>query len=271
MKVYIRESEHTHLSTNSMSDSPTEEAGQPLGLSGTSKSGRKVSIKLRGFKLTVSVKGDLSPVTIEKITKWARKSTDMHHVVVEKGDNLRDHLHALLCFEQGRLKTSLQDDIYKRFVKPYNEGTIQKFAVRVDVLYDSTWYEEYLRKEEEHRVESTSYDVLKEPCYYPTKEEQALLQDIASKPRVVDEFYAKLATDYLDYVKLRPNPTRKDALEYLYDRMYVTQSMRVVADVRRVRQMSTAIYRFAHKDKTLDFEDRKFLASEYAPTHDFNS
>lgn len=226
-----------------------------------------VSVPLRSLKVTLSVKGDICDETVKRFCKWASKAT-MYHVV-EEFTNDRRHVHALLCYEKAVLAASVQENVYKRFVKPFHPDSIGKFAVKVNANYDNKWITSYLSKETSTKVIVSQYDACREADYYPPKEVQLLLQNVNNCHTAVDSFYAEHEVEYLQYIRLRDGSTPELAIKYLYDRMHVSRTMRVISDKRRLHQIAFALDRHVRKSDVLDFEDRKACASLHGPVMDF--
>lgn len=243
---------------------------------------KKMSVKkrerndfpLRGYKLTVSTKFDVSDETVGRIVKYVKKNAEMAYVVIERGDSGVRHLHALLCLKKEICKRNLEDYVWRHFVSSCNEGCQQKWAVRADVLYDSGWRDWYLSKEEGREVIYEDFDDGKIEQFYPSSEIQARLQAIRDVNNASDSYIAGHADRFKEWNKREgPGPsrdvTRARCLEYFYWRMYGEKDMKVVMDPRRVRQMAGSLYRYVTSDLSLDFEDRKWVASHDGPVFDF--
>lgn len=233
-------------------------------------------LKLKGFKLTVSTKYDISELTVEKIASYVKKNCDMGMVVLENGESGVLHLHALLNFADGRVKRNLSDHFWKFFVKPFNEECIQKWAVRFDVLYDEYWRMEYLKKEATRRLVLDNYDDGRAAEYYAPFEVQAYLQSVSVASDACDPFYAMHAVEFNEWIKRdTPGPPRvvtlTTCLEYLHHRMFVAKNMKIISQHRRAYEIADRLYRYVTSNVTLDFEDRKWVASREGPVLDFRS
>lgn len=234
---------------------------------------KRPDILLKGFKITLSFKTDCTEDDDEVLIKWLEKKADMWHVVAEHGTTGKRHLHALMCRKTPTAKRSIQDTLWKKFKESHSDS-VQKYAIRVDVLYDDRWYREYLSKEDTHVLLSSKYDASLEHEYYATAEQQVQLQSIVTVSELVDPFYGDLAEKFTEWFKGRFNGvsveiSRTHCVEFLYWRMYVSKTMKVIADDRRRLQMAFALYRYVTKDMALDFEDRKACASKDGPVFDF--
>lgn len=247
----------------------------PLGMSGLRPSGKKCDIPLKGFKVTISTKLDVSDQTINLLTKWCKKEA-MHHIVVEYGKSGVKHVHALVCCEFPKIKRNIADHIWKKYVRDCNEGgNVQKHAVRVDVLYDNKWYLEYLRKEDHHEVISTNYDPERESNYYPEGGVKEQLEEIqASYTR--NNFWTDLANEFKEWYLGKHHNVRPDHYgvehvhEFYHTKMLVDRTLPDVADDRRRRQNVKYLWMLINQITLPGFEDRKYYASHNGPTMDFS-
>lgn len=234
-------------------------------------------LKLRSYKVTLSTKYDIADRTVEKFVNWVRNNAEMHYTVIERGKSGVRHLHSLVCFTVGKARRNLADYFWRHHVKPFNEGCEQHAAVDVSINSDDRWISEYLLKEADVEVKSNDYDRAREAEFYPTVEQQEILQVFVGSRTAVDSFYAEHAGFFTLW--FRDNVARHQdvaaattahCLQYFYHRMHVSKDMRVMSDPRRVRQQAQALARYVTSDSRLNFEDRKYCAAEHGPVMDFN-
>lgn len=238
----------------------------------------KTDIPLKGFKVTISTKFDVSDLTISKFTKWAKKA-DMHHIVAEHGASGTKHIHALLCFKEPKVKRMLADYIWRHHVKLHNEGAnIQKYAVRVDVLYDNKWHDEYLSKESTHEVISSEYDADNESEYYPipgVKEELEGLTVRNARSNFWDDVISKLKTwwsnrhperdiDTFDWGSFNVEQVHKFYMESMF-----AGRLPHVSDDRRRRQNVNYLWMILTNHTDPSYEDRKYYASFHGSVCEF--
>lgn len=235
----------------------------------------KTDIPLKGFKVTISTKYDVSDTTVSRFTKWAKKAT-MYHIVAEHGSSGTKHVHALLCFNEPKVKRVLQDYIWKHHVKDHNDGVnIQKYAVRVDVLYDDKWHSEYLSKECNHEIIASSYDATKESEFYPESGVKEQLEGISAHYARSD-FWGELATKFKEYHASRHHFIVPDMYaivdvhEFYFRLMFVDRSIAIVSDDRRRRQNVYCLWLLVNKITFPSYEDRKYYATHDGPVLDFN-
>lgn len=235
----------------------------------------KTDIPLKGFKITISTKFDVSEQTIKMFTKWAKKAT-MYHIVAEHGATGTKHLHALLCYDEPKIKRNLQDYIWRHHVKGHNEGAnIQKYAVRVDVLYDNRWHAEYLSKEADHEVITSEYDAEKESEYYPESGVKESLEELKTHFARSDfwgDLAKKFETWYLEqHHFIRPTTFNIEHIHKFYaTMMFVDREIAIIADDRRIRQNVYCLWKLVNKITDPGYEDRKYYATHDGPVCDFS-
>lgn len=232
-------------------------------------------LRFKGWKLTVSTKFDVSDDTVSRIVKFCENTCNMYWVVLERGESGVKHLHALMCRKEEVSKYNLHDNIWKRYVKPYNEECIGSKAVRCDILYNNEWSSWYLSKEPDHELCAKVYDVEFESEYFATEEQQTVLVRERDINASADPFYARHQECFLEWNERdTPGPanpvTTQRCIEYFYWRMFVDKSMKVMSDARRVRWLGRALERYITGDNVADFEDKKFCASLHGPVFDFS-
>lgn len=152
------------------------------------KSARKMprrklpDILLHTFKLTVSPKSDIKEECYKQICKTIETTCEYYYGVTERGESGKLHLHVCFVHKLPSKKKVLRNNIAQRSVKPFHnfelDETVLSVAVRVDVMYDHKWYEEYLRKEEHCTVLIDKYDRDAVSAYFPTAQQQKLLQEL---------------------------------------------------------------------------------------------
>jgi len=200
---------------------------------------------VKSFNLTVSVREDISDEAIKAIKKWISKNTKWVYCVVEH-DTGKAHLHATMFFEEPRDKKKMRENIWARQVKPFHPTSIGSVAVQIQACPGRKWLDEYLHKDSVRDVviEHLPEDLDDVNEYFPTQAEQEFL--MAAKEKVVDCFYAKHEVEYKKW--LHENTwvsSTQTAHEYFSLCMFVRKDMRVIADSRRVHQMSVALHKYS--------------------------
>lgn len=218
---------------------------------------------IRAFNLTISTKDDVSDDTVKKVTRWITKSCS-HFLVVCENDTGKRHLHAALFFSEPKDKKKLRENIWQRYVKDNHPTSIGKFAVHMQASPGAKWVSDYLHKDanKEEIAASLPFDLHDLDEFYPCVDEQALLMKATDK--VVDVFYANHEATYKEWLSENSwFSSTQTAHEYFCMRMFVAKDMRVIADSRRVHQMSVALHKYSvesYKLTNLEISiDKSFL------------
>lgn len=207
------------------------------------------------FLITISVKGDVSEIAQKKFLKWVEKVSSYAYVVAERGKSGQRHIHSVLCFDEPRNKQTLQEDVWKRYIKPFHGDSIGKFAVVVTVCYNHDWYDEYLNKEQGVEVLYDQYDRDRVSGLFPPAEVQQLL--VESKGKRVSDTY--MHEHCLLWSETDLPVSVSGALRYLRERMFKEKNMMVIQDERRVRQLALSLYRYRSSDCSQSMEDDEWL------------
>jgi len=249
-----------------MSDTPTlgKTAGPPLDSPAKVFSGK--NLDAHTFLVTLSPKGDISSPCLEKFQKWVAKNVTYLHVVTERGSSGQLHLHACLIFTEARSKQRLQEDLWKRIVKPFHGDSIGKFAVVVTNMYNHEWYESYLKKEAGVEVLQSRYDTEAITSLFPTREQQEYYQATLGK-RVSDVTMHGHSVLYLEMFS--SNHSFSTCLLYLRTRMFKLKDMMVIQDERRVHQLAMALYRYVTGDCEESGQDREYQARHFPGQNDY--
>lgn len=223
-------------------------------------------LETKSFLLTVSVKGDLSVESEEKIVSYLRKQTLMHHAVIEHGESNKRHLHACMIFKESRDKAKIQNNVWERFVKPFHGDSIGKFAVKVQVCPGNDWYNTYLKKESGVQELSSTWDPTEAQTYFPTPEVQEALQCKARQLTVAAPHVEK---DVANWISSEFENTPEGALQFLHHCYYVSKTKIPNSDQRKTTQIAFMYYRYRNGITSLTERERWLLKQlEDGPSYD---
>jgi len=95
------------------------------------------------------------------------------------------HLHACCIWEKEVRGDNIARTIGKNYILYQKDQSNLRFAIKINVLYDDKWYQEYLRKDPNRTVLKDDWDPDAVGQYYPSKEVQEDCQRIgeAAKSR----------------------------------------------------------------------------------------
>lgn len=198
-------------------------------------------LETKSFLVTVSVKGDLSAESEEKLVKYFRSNTHMHHAVIEHGETGKRHLHACIIFKDSKVKSKIQSNVWERFVKPFHGDSIGKFAVKVQVCPGNKWYEEYLRKESDVQILSSTWDPIEAKDYFPTEQVQEALQ---SKSKLASVAAPHVESRVIEWTTSDFENSPEGALRFLNHCMYVLKNMVPISDPRKITEKALMFYKY---------------------------
>lgn len=246
-----------------MSVSPKNLEGRSLGspsIPHSLKKGRTVpkedALDTRSFQITISVPGDLSKDTIDKVVKWIKKNTDHAYVVGERGETDRLHLHAVVCFKESRVSSKIRENIWDRFVKPHHPDAKGSIAVKVQVNPGHKWYDDYLLKEREKIVYLDTYDRDSVTDYFPTQQVQEALMATVQLKNIAAPWIER---DVEEWEKSTFTNDPSGALSYLKNRMYNLRNMVPISDKRKLTQKAYMYWEYRNRIVTPNAEESRLL------------
>lgn len=224
-------------------DSPKNVEAVPLG-SASKLQASSTRLAIRAFLLTVSVKGDLSKDSEDKIVKWIRKNALMFYAVAETGESGRRHLHACLVFKDPRDPKQLKDNVWHRFVKDHHPDSLPRIAVKVQACPGNKWYDEYLKKEKDVDVLLDNWNREEAEDYFPTEQTQQALRTLASRK---GEACPWLTEDVLNWEQSTFENTPEGAGMYLKHRMYVARNMVPIGDPKKLAEKAVVYWNYRNR------------------------
>lgn len=219
-------------------------------------------LETKSFQLTISTKTDVDQRVVDHVRAYCEKKCVFYHVVCEHGDSGKRHLHAMLLYEQPKQKKNIQDQIWKRFVKPYHvdDGSIGAVAVKVQVAPGDDWVREYLKKEEDHEVVTSKWDEQAVQSYFPDEHTQQLLQESAGKGPAdgwiashLDDFKSSYKRDLYEGYRL------EDVYEYCLKWYYEHKRD---PNTRILRERVGFMHRFLNEDFRMRTSDRRAIMTD---------
>lgn len=237
--------------THSIYDAPPLGSASSVMASADDAQSSSGAICTKSFLVTISTKTDVSMETRAQYVTHVTKQCDFYHIVIEKDKKDVRHLHAIVLYPEYKNRRDLQGNIWKRFVKPFHmdDGSIGKFAVKVQVAPGSEWYDDYLNKQDDVEVLATKWDDDVVDDYWPDDATQQFLQETYRK----GSNDGWIATHLDDFQSKFKNPTFDDAYEYCL-RWYFEHKRD--PDTRVLRQRSVFMHRFAVGDFVPRHADR---------------
>lgn len=202
-------------------------------------------LPVRAFQLTVSVKGDLSVESQDELTRFIRKNTLMHYIVIETGESGRRHLHAFMIFKDSKDPRKLQWNVWNRMVKPWHADSISRIAVKIQVCPGNDWYDEYLQKESTRELISNTWNKEDAVEYFPTP---AVQETLMAKAKLKGVACPWLSEDIATWTGSTFENTPEGALMYLKHRMFVLRNMVPISDPRKLTEKAFMYWEYRNEN-----------------------
>lgn len=225
----------------------------------------------RAFNVTISVKEDISDECVSFIKNWCRKQTEWCYAVTER-EPCKRHLHANIYFKDNRDPKNIRDTLWKK-IKSYHPTSIGRHALHIQACPGRKWVDEYLTKYESSEVVFSNLpenlDDLED--FFPDETVQEILKKKSQRDeKTVDVFYAAHEIEYRKYLEEQTFVSSSEtAHEYFLWRMCVRKDMRVIADDRRLFQMSKMLHRYTIEENKLTVKEKRHHNEEHTE-FDFN-
>jgi len=199
-------------------------------------------LSTRAFLVTISTKGDVSRECESALVNHWSKTTAHAYVVREFGENGKLHLHAVLLYKEDRQSKKLHENFWARFVKPYHEDSIGRYAVKVQVCPGNKWYDEYLQKEKGvGSVLLDTYDREAALEFFPSPAvQEALVEAGKCKGVAAPHIESRVSA----WTESAFENTPEGAGAYLQHCMYVEKSMIPIADPRKLVEKSLMFWKY---------------------------
>ena len=144
------------------------------------KSKVKMVFHLKAFLITVSFRTDINDECIKWIKKYLGNNAKYHYTVVEHGESGVAHLHTIFYTDEAKNGADIKNQWWKALDPKQNDDSKRKYAIKVNVCHDQTWYDEYLKKENDCTIITDEWprDETVLTSYYPDEATQKALQAI---------------------------------------------------------------------------------------------
>jgi len=170
----------------------------------------------RSYCLTIRPRDGITEKTTSETIKWLHKCTHSF-AVLEKSDHEK-HLHAQIWLDKPRARGDICKQVQRiceRTIEDWDSSQLKVLRQGVKIAY-SDWYLDYLA---ENDLKTTPNIIVDNPPttktleYYPTEEEQAQTQAVATS---VDPQFSKYEIDYLEWLGDSPITQQSVATWLLY-------------------------------------------------------
>lgn len=213
------------------------------------------------WEITISTKEDVHINCARDVVAYLKKKCAYGFVVLERSSKW--HLHAAVCFKQPMEKKHFEETIWAK-VEKFHADSIKRYALKSTVQSDHDWRDNYLAKTTDRQILWDHYVKDEYDKCFPSKLEQAELQNAAEAKRPIagdakDPYYAKLESEWEEYTT---EDSYESALKFLHYSMNVARTMRVIADPRRIQQTAWALHRYRTKAMEPTYAEKRYLVDQ---------
>lgn len=199
----------------------------------------KVDVPLsQTFRVTLSPDRDITQKTRKQIISWCKRQL-FAFAVLEISENGKLHAHIAVCTPEKREPMSIHDQWWKKLQADRQDypNAIGKRAVKVNVMFNHKWYDEYLRKGGEVIFDNYKRDT---DDYFPTTDEQAQLVAKIGKCNVRIHYVFGMVDEWK--TKYPEDGSMESAVRFLKFRMIELRKEPIIMDLRKRMQLCHFMY-----------------------------
>jgi len=206
----------------------------------------------RSYAVTIRPYHGVDDDIINSFVKYVEKYCEYYYVITEKEDSER-HIHAGLFYKKSTLRSSIAVTLCRLFKNfTHEEKSVLQSGIKS--MYNNDFMQNYMKKGDDTVV------ILENLPEVATLDKYfAEVPDRRKKgPASADPFYANL--EKLWYKHKRPiedcNPN--NLRHFLMKMMNEERVIRVIADNRKIFQISCALSRYINKETSFNVEPEPF-------------
>jgi len=199
-------------------------------------------IKIRSFAITIRPRDGVDNEQIIKFVTWVKKTCEYHYIITEKADHER-HIHAGIFLK----KPSTHSNVSIQLVRLFKElDTHERTTLRggVKKMYNIDFIKTYMEKDDHTVVidknlpEEATLDAYFDEVPAPKKK----------GPQTADPYYASLEKLWFTYKRPIEETNPPNIRNFLMNMMNCERKIRVIADNRKIFQLSVSLSRYINKE-----------------------
>lgn len=206
---------------------------------------------VKTFAITLRPRDGVTDDDITLFSAWMRKHCEYYYLITEKLVEDR-HIHAALFLKTPSTQSNLCTTLL-RLMKHLDPEEKAVFRKGIKVMYNADFLNSYMQKGDDTVVIN---ECLPEAAtlnsYYPP----ALPRK--KGPSAVDPFYANLERLWWEHKRPIEETNPSNLRNFLMDMMNNKRVIRVVADNRKIFQISIALSRYINKETSYLVEPEPF-------------
>lgn len=208
--------------------------------------------KVKTYAVTFRPYNGVTDEQIAKLCKWCDKKYHWDSLITEKLDDKR-HVHMAVYLEQPVAAGNMRNTLTRLF-KELSEEERTVFRNGIKIMYNHDWLTNYLEKGDDTVEIASRLPTTEGPgyleSYYPPP-----LEDRENKAkRAADAYYANLEVLFYEHQPRHLDVNPENVRHFLYDMMYAKRLIRVIADDRKILQVSRHLSRYINKSTTCHLE-----------------
>lgn len=211
-----------------------------------------ISHKIRSYAITIRPRFGVTDDQVKKFDSWVRKNCDYYYVITEKDDDAR-HVHAGIFLKKHEILSNLCLRLTRLFKElDHDEKTVMRDGVKR--MYNGDFMSSYMAKQDATVVisknlpeESTLEDYFRE-VQPPQKK----------GPSCTDPYYGNLEKLWFQYKRPIEESNPVNLRHFLMRMMNVERVIKVIADNKKIFQLSCALSRYINKCDTWEVDADPF-------------
>ena len=197
---------------------------------------------IRSFALTLRPRHGVTDDEIKSLVKWTKKNAEYYYVITEKKDHER-HVHAALFLKTKKTRSNFATDMLRLFKHLDIE---EKACLRggIKKMYNSDFVTNYLEKDDDTVViEKNLPEISTLDSYF-----QEVPPPSKKGPAQTDPFYSNLEKLWYQYKRPIEETNPPNLRNFLMNMMNNERKIRVIADNKKIFQISVALSRYINKE-----------------------
>lgn len=209
-------------------------------------------VAIRSFSVTLRPLNGVDDEHISRLVKWVKKNCEYYFVITEKLDHER-HVHAAVFLKNPKTPSNFSTDMIRLF-KDLSVEEKSVFRKGIKSMYNSDWINSYLEKGDDTVViERNLPEEATMDAYFsevPDKRKKG--------PSCADPFYANLEKLWWEYKRPIEETNPSNLRNFLMRMMNKERLIRVIADNKKIFQISCALSRYINKETSWNVEPDPF-------------
>lgn len=210
------------------------------------------TLSIRSYAITIRPRGGIDHGDIAVFVAWCKKKCDYYYIITEKEDDAR-HIHAGIFLKSKSTKSNLATLLLRLF-KDFSVEEKSVLRNGIKMMYNADFINNYMDKGDDtvvietHLPEEATMDSYFSECPAPKKK----------GPSSTDPFYANLEKLWWEHKRPIEETNPSNLRNFLMNMMNNKRLIRVIADNKKIYQISCALSRYINKETSWNVEADPF-------------